>query len=194
MDSVVEAPALAVLADPTRARIVQLIRDADGGRAMVSRLAEQLGLSRGALSARLSPLEDDGLITRTTDPDDRRRVHVELTAAGREAFDRHGQHEGRDEAALLDVLSDAEQRRLAEPLRDRGLAGEPRIISRAGGAELRDEHGVATENDAHREVRIVVADHLDGGETQSDGIRVVESLPVEPRHGLEIRDREDRQV
>ena len=37
-----------------------------------------------------------------------RRVHVELTAAGREAFDRHGQHEGRDEAALLDVLSHAD--------------------------------------------------------------------------------------
>ena len=85
--------------------------------AQPSDLAEQLGLSRGALSARLSPLEEDGLITRTTDPDDRRRVHVALTAAGREAFDRHGQHEGRDEAALLDVLSKADQRRLADLLR-----------------------------------------------------------------------------
>ena len=92
--------------------------------AQPSELAEQLGLSRGALSARLSPLEDDGLITRTTDPDDRRRVHVELTAAGREAFDRHGQHEGRDEAALLDVLSHAEQRRLADLLRTLVLAVE----------------------------------------------------------------------
>ena len=85
--------------------------------AQPSELAEQLGLSRGALSARLSPLEQDGLITRTTDPDDRRRVHVALTPAGREAFDRHGQHEGRAEAALLDALSRTDQRRLADLLR-----------------------------------------------------------------------------
>ncbi len=92
--------------------------------AQPSDLAEQLGLSRGALSARLSPLEEDGLITRTTDPDDRRRVHVALTAAGREAFDRHGQHEGRDEAALLDVLSKVDQKRIADLLRTLVLAVE----------------------------------------------------------------------
>jgi DNA-binding MarR family transcriptional regulator len=86
--------------------------------AQPSELADQLGLSRGALSARLSPLEDEGLITRTTDPDDRRRVHVELTAKGKRAFDRYGQHEGRDEAALLDTLSRADQRRLADLLRE----------------------------------------------------------------------------
>jgi DNA-binding MarR family transcriptional regulator len=92
--------------------------------AQPSELADQLGLSRGALSARLSPLEDDGLITRTTDPHDRRRVHVALTAAGIAAFDRHGQHEGRDEAALLDSMSKADQRRLADLLRVLVLAIE----------------------------------------------------------------------
>ena len=92
--------------------------------AQPSELAEQLGLSRGALSARLSPLEEDGLITRTTDPDDRRRVHVALTAAGRAAFDQHGQHEGRDEAALLGVLSRADEKRLADLLRRLVLAIE----------------------------------------------------------------------
>ena len=85
--------------------------------AQPSELADHLGLSRGALSARLSPLEDDGLITRTTDALDRRQVHVTLTKAGSAAFDRHGQHEGEHEAALLDVLSRADQRRLADLLR-----------------------------------------------------------------------------
>ena len=89
--------------------------------AQPSELAEQLGLSRGALSARLSPLEEDGLITRTTDPDDRRRC-TSRSPRRREAFDRHGQHEGRDEAALLDVLSVADQRRLADLLRTLVLA------------------------------------------------------------------------
>ena len=82
------------------------------------------GWSRGALSARLSPLEEDGLIRRTTDPDDRRKVHVTLTRAGKRAFDRHGQHEGRDEAALLDTLSVADQRRLSDLLRTLVLAVE----------------------------------------------------------------------
>jgi DNA-binding MarR family transcriptional regulator len=93
--------------------------------AQPSELAEQLGLSRGALSARLSPLEADGLITRTTDPRDRRQVHVTLTEAGSAAFDRHGQHEGRDEAALLDVLPRRDQERLADLLRTLVLEIEP---------------------------------------------------------------------
>ena len=83
-----------------------------------SDLADALGLSRGALSARLGPLEEDGLIARTVDKDDRRRVHVRLTAAGRRAFDRHARSEGRAEAALLSALSPADQRRLADLLRE----------------------------------------------------------------------------
>lgn len=70
MDSVVEAPALAVLADPTRARIVQLIRDADGGRAMVSRLAEQLGLRQPTVSHHMAALHAEGLVVR--EPEGRR--------------------------------------------------------------------------------------------------------------------------
>ncbi len=89
-----------------------------------SELADQLGLSRGALSARLSPLEDDGYITRTTDPHDRRVVHVTLTQEGRAAFDRQGQHEGRHEAAVLAALSRADQKRLADLLRTMVLAIE----------------------------------------------------------------------
>jgi DNA-binding MarR family transcriptional regulator len=96
--------------------------------AQPSVLADQLGLSRGALSARLSPLEEDGLITRSTDARDRRKVHVRLTARGKRAFDRHARHEGRDEAALLEALSTSDQRRLADLLRTLVLAIEqPRV-------------------------------------------------------------------
>jgi ArsR family transcriptional regulator len=69
MDSV-DAPALAVLADPTRARIVQLIRDAAGGRAMVSRLAEQLGLRQPTVSHHMAALRAEGLVVR--EPEGRR--------------------------------------------------------------------------------------------------------------------------
>ncbi len=65
-----DAPALAVLADPTRTRIVQLIRDADGGRAMVSRLAEQLGLRQPTVSHHMAALHAEGLVIR--EPEGRR--------------------------------------------------------------------------------------------------------------------------
>lgn len=82
-----------------------------------SQLADALGLSRGALSVRLAPLQEEGYIVRTVDPDDRRRVDVRLTSKGRDAFDRHARQEARDEAALLSALSKGDQRRLADLLR-----------------------------------------------------------------------------
>lgn len=65
-----DAPALAVLADPTRTRMVQLIRDADGGRAMVSRLADQLGLRQPTVSHHMAALHAEGLVVR--EPEGRR--------------------------------------------------------------------------------------------------------------------------
>ncbi|BDV31951.1 metalloregulator ArsR/SmtB family transcription factor [Microbacterium terricola] len=70
MDSVVEAPALTVLADPTRARILQLIRDADDGRGLVGRLAEQLGLRQPTVSHHMAALHAEGLVVR--EPEGRR--------------------------------------------------------------------------------------------------------------------------
>jgi DNA-binding MarR family transcriptional regulator len=82
-----------------------------------SDLADLLGLTRGALSARLAPLEEAGLITRTPDAEDRRRVHVRLTPAGYAAFEQHAASEEEDENALLAVLSEEEKRTLAGLLR-----------------------------------------------------------------------------
>jgi DNA-binding MarR family transcriptional regulator len=90
-----------------------------------SHLAGGLGLTRGALSARLGPIEDAGLITRATDEADRRRVHVRLTAAGHAAFEQHAGEEGRGEAALLTALTSDEKQVLAGLLRKLVLALEP---------------------------------------------------------------------
>ncbi|WP_208008520.1 metalloregulator ArsR/SmtB family transcription factor [Agromyces protaetiae] len=64
MDSVVEVPPIAVLADPTRARILRLIRDSADGRALVSRLAETLGLRQPTVSHHMKALLADGFVTR----------------------------------------------------------------------------------------------------------------------------------
>jgi DNA-binding MarR family transcriptional regulator len=80
-------------------------------------LADQLGLTKGALSARLGPLEQAGLLTRTNDAADRRRVEVRLTRAGHTAFDRHARGEAEREASMLAPLSPAEQGTLSRLLR-----------------------------------------------------------------------------
>jgi len=89
-----------------------------------SRLADMLGLTRGALSARLGPLEDAGLITRTNERTDRRRVRVRLTDAGFDAFEQHAVSEDEGENALLAALSPADRRTLANLLRTLVLAAE----------------------------------------------------------------------
>jgi DNA-binding MarR family transcriptional regulator len=82
-----------------------------------SRLADAMGLTRGALSARLAPLEAAGLIARTHDTGDRRRVEVRLTDPGHQAFEGHLKAENRDETDLLAPLTAAERQTLHELLR-----------------------------------------------------------------------------
>jgi DNA-binding MarR family transcriptional regulator len=89
-----------------------------------SALAERLGLTRGALSARLRPLEEAGLIARSGEAGDRRRVRVRLTEAGYAAFERHAGEENRGEAQLLAALTQPERETLADLLRKMVLAAE----------------------------------------------------------------------
>ncbi|WP_367319045.1 MarR family winged helix-turn-helix transcriptional regulator [Streptomyces sp. HUAS ZL42] len=89
-----------------------------------SRLADLLGLTRGALSARLGPIEEAGLIVRTHETGDRRRVRVRLTDAGHAAFEQHAASEEAGEVALLAALTSEEQQTLAELLRKLVLAVE----------------------------------------------------------------------
>jgi len=82
-----------------------------------SRLADTLGLTRGALSARLGPLEQTGLITRTHPAGDRRRVEVHLTDTGHDAFEQHLKAENRAETDLLARLTIQERQTLDHLLR-----------------------------------------------------------------------------
>ena len=52
-----------------------------------TQLYRGLLISSGAMTNRLDRLETNGLITRTVDPDDRRKVRVALTDHGREVID-----------------------------------------------------------------------------------------------------------
>jgi ArsR family transcriptional regulator len=70
MNQFAEARDLVTLGDPTRARILRLIRDSDDGRALVGRLAEALELRQPTVSHHMKALHDGGLVVR--EPDGRR--------------------------------------------------------------------------------------------------------------------------
>jgi DNA-binding MarR family transcriptional regulator len=72
-----------------------------------SRLASDLMLSSGAMTARLDRLERTGLVRRRPDPDDRRAIRVELTETGRQTW-----------GAAVDVQA-AKERRIAAALSEK---------------------------------------------------------------------------
>lgn len=57
------------------------------GPGVVKHIADRLNLAPNAISPLLDRLEKQGLVLRRHDEDDRRVVHVELTAKGREAHE-----------------------------------------------------------------------------------------------------------
>ena len=89
-------------------------------------LAADLEVSSGAMTSRLDRLEAAGLIRRLADSDDRRGVVVELTPAGRTAWDTAAGVQGRREAFFASALTKPEQQQLNKLLRKLMLAFEER--------------------------------------------------------------------
>lgn len=81
-------------------------------------LAASMMLSSGGTTARLDRLEKAGLAARLPSPTDRRGVLVQLTAKGREIVDQAVGAGLAEQQRLLSHLPAAEQRRLAELLRE----------------------------------------------------------------------------
>jgi DNA-binding MarR family transcriptional regulator len=81
------------------------------------KLAEDIGLSSGAMTNRLDRLEAAGLIRRLPDPDDRRALQVELTEAGWQAWQDTVGAQARKEALVANALDPAEKEMLNALLR-----------------------------------------------------------------------------
>lgn len=84
MQSAGGAITLTALADPTRARIVRLIREAPEGRALVSQLAAALELRQPTVSHHMKALHDDGIVVREPDG---RRVWYSIVAGQADRID-----------------------------------------------------------------------------------------------------------
>jgi DNA-binding MarR family transcriptional regulator len=82
-----------------------------------AQLAEATKVTRAAMTSRLDRLARAELITREVEPQDRRRVVVRPTAAGRAAWERHIHAGMAREQQLLSALSAEELRQLNGLLR-----------------------------------------------------------------------------
>lgn len=82
-----------------------------------SKLSALLMCSSGAMTNRLDRLEDDGLIVRSPDPEDRRGTRIAITTAGRDRIRAATSERTRIERSLLPGLTAPERRTLVGLLR-----------------------------------------------------------------------------
>jgi len=109
-------------------------------------LAEDLGLSSGAMTNRLDRLEQAGLVRRLADPDDRRGVLVEPTEAGHAAWDKAVYLQAGREKLIASVLSDDEKVQLHNLLR-RLMGAFPEELRDAAKRKKHGEPGGSGEDD-----------------------------------------------
>lgn len=98
------------------AALITLMRIGENGISQ-HRLAEELGLTPGTVSARIDRLVSTGLAERGPAPDSKRRVLVTPTPTGRDLFERVIASHLDTEDRLLAALSDEERDQLAGLLR-----------------------------------------------------------------------------
>jgi DNA-binding MarR family transcriptional regulator len=93
-------------------------------RAGPSELAVELKMSPAAMTGRLDALEQRGYLRRTPSPTDRRKVVVELTPAGYDAWHAALAELGSEEHRLMGALTRTEQKQLSDLLRRMLLRAE----------------------------------------------------------------------
>lgn len=102
----------------------EIVRAGAPYRVSPSALAARIGVPATTMTSRLERAEANGLITRVLDPEDRRHLLVELTAAGRAAWEAAMREQDDAEKALLAALGDGQRDELASLLREITLAIE----------------------------------------------------------------------
>jgi DNA-binding MarR family transcriptional regulator/ribosomal protein S18 acetylase RimI-like enzyme len=120
-------------------------------------IGAELDLDPGYLSRIVQKFADDGLITRTPSPTDRRQQQLDLIAKGRQAFAKLDRSSHQDIARMLRPLPEADQRRLTsamatiegllgagdapEPILREPRPGEMGWVVQSHGARYASEYG-----------------------------------------------------
>jgi DNA-binding MarR family transcriptional regulator len=90
--------------------------DGHGSALTPGEVADRLLVTPGSVTSLLDTLERRGLVTRTPDPDDRRRVLVAITEAGRTLVDQFVPEAVALQTAVMSDLSEADRARLTRIL------------------------------------------------------------------------------
>jgi DNA-binding MarR family transcriptional regulator len=96
-------------------------------RRSAGELAKRADLTSGAMTSRLDQLEEEGLVRRLRDPEDRRGVLVELTEQGRKRHEEAFGVQAQKEALLGEALGERELEQLNALLRRVMLSLEERF-------------------------------------------------------------------
>jgi len=95
------------------ARIRILVEIAkEGGRILPSLLAQNIGVTKANISLLLTPLEQDGLISRASHPEDGRKSVISLTAEGQKLLFKHLPDNRQVIAEALEGLTEQELHQL----------------------------------------------------------------------------------
>lgn len=97
--------------------LTHLQLDGPPHRKSVGQLGKWADLSSGAMTNRIDRLEEAGFVKRGPDPDDRRGVLVELTDAGRRAWEESVSAQAAKESLVTGALSADEKKQLNALLR-----------------------------------------------------------------------------
>src|SRR4029450_10925364 len=93
-------------------KVLLKLREASDHSMTAGALADRLDLSSSAMTNRLDRLEEDGLISRARDTEDRRSVLVSITPRGEEIVGQAVERQAKEESSLLAGRSEADQGRL----------------------------------------------------------------------------------
>jgi DNA-binding MarR family transcriptional regulator len=92
-----------------------------GGELNPSEISDRQGVSRNTISSLLRSLEDEGLVERRLDPQDRRRFNISLTANGRNLVTDYARQHLHSVGNCFTVLNLAEQETLSQLLHKVGM-------------------------------------------------------------------------
>lgn len=106
---------------------IMLVLD-EGSAETQGSIADALGYDRGQLVGLLDELEEQGLVERQRDPNDRRRHLVGMTADGTRALKRLRALARRNDDEFLDPLNEAERDQLHSLLMRLAEKHEPRCV------------------------------------------------------------------
>jgi DNA-binding MarR family transcriptional regulator len=101
----------------TATQRIALFEVGDGGPLRLNDLAERMGVSAPTASRSVDALHELGLVERVPDPDDRRALRIDLSAAGRKLLAERKAKAEEAFAPAVAALSDAERETFSRLLR-----------------------------------------------------------------------------